>query len=65
MVDILNLINTSLTHASSWFVSVFVGSGMADVYLTFIFVIMAVRFLVVPVFGSSRGSDRARSHKEE
>lgn len=65
MVDVLNLINTSFVHASSWFASVFLGSGMADVYFTIIFVIMAVRFLVVPVFGSSRGSDRARAHKEE
>lgn len=65
MEQILNMINFSLSSASSWFASIFINSGMADVYLTIIFVIMAVRFLVVPVFGSSRGSDRARSHKED
>lgn len=64
MIDVMNLLNQSLVSASDWFVSVFNASGMVEIYLAFIFLILAMRFLVVPIFGRSRGSDRARSKNE-
>lgn len=65
MADILNMINHSISSASSWFVSIFNAAGMVEVYIAIIFILFGIRFLVVPIFGRSRGSDRARKQKGE
>lgn len=65
MADIMNLINSSITAVSSWFIRIFNASGMVEIYISFIFIIFAIRFVVVPIFGRSRGSDRARRSHEE
>lgn len=64
MVQIMNLINSAITAASQWFVQVFTSSGMIQVYLSVLFIVFSFRFLLRPVFGSSRGSDRARDNSE-
>lgn len=64
MVNIMNLINSSITAASTWFVRIFNASGVVEIYISIIFIIFAIRFVIVPIFGKSRGSDRARSSEE-
>ena len=64
MAQIMNLLNQCISAASEWFVSVFTASGMIEVYISFLFVVFAIRFLLAPVFGSSRGSDKARRSGE-
>ena len=65
MAFVFNLINQSFSAASSWFSNIFVSTGMAEAYIALMFLILLLRFLVYPLFGSSRGSDRARSRKED
>ena len=64
MAEILGLLNQSIGAASQWFVSIFTSSGMVEVYLGLLFIVFAIRFLLAPVFGRSRGSDHARRSGE-
>lgn len=65
MVEIMNLLNSSINTCSNWFVNIFKSSGVTEIYLGFLFVFMAMRFILAPVLGSSirssaMGSDKAR-----
>lgn len=62
--QVMNFINTGISAASQLFLRVFTGSGMIEVYFAIIFIILAIKFIISPVIGKSRGSDRARSNKE-
>lgn len=61
---LMNLFNSSISAASGWFIDIFTASNVANVYLVFIFLVMLIRFIVAPIFGRSRGSDRARPSPE-
>lgn len=61
---LMNLFNSSISAASGWFIEIFNASRVANVYLVFIFLVMLIRFIVAPIFGRSRGSDRARTSAE-
>lgn len=60
MIDILSLINNCFSSASQWFLQIFTATSAIDVYLTIIFIILVMRFIVVPFMGASKGSDTAR-----
>ena len=51
MSDVMHLINTSLIYASSWFMTVFDSSGMTPIYLSIMFIVITVRFLIQPFVG--------------
>ena len=65
MADIMNLLNSVITSASEWFVRIFTASGMIEVYIAVLFIFFGIKFILAPMLGSSRGSDRARSNKED
>lgn len=60
LMDIMSIVNNAITSASLWFVDIFTASGMVEVYIAVLFIILAIRFILSPLLGSSRGSDRAR-----
>lgn len=60
VAQIMNILNQSIVSAAGWFTDIITSSGVVDVFLFFIFLILSIRFLVSPVFGDGRGSDRAR-----
>ena len=64
MLEVLNVINSSFLACSDWFVRIFTASSMTEVYIVAIFIIFGIRFLLRPIFGTSRGSDRARNSSE-
>ena len=64
MEEVLNVINSAFLACSDWFVDIFTASLMTEVYIVAIFIIFGIRFLLRPIFGSSRGSDRARKSSE-
>lgn len=59
MSDVMALLNNSITAASGWFVKIFNASGMVEIYFAFIFILLAMRFILKPILGGA-GSDRAR-----
>lgn len=65
MVAIMNLINNTFIAVSGWFVDVFTSSGMTDIYLSILFIFLASKFIISPLFGRSVGSDHARTNKQK
>lgn len=64
--DVMNIINTAMAACSNWFVQIFNASGVSSVFFAFLVVILAIRFLLAPVFrGSNSGSDKARKSGED
>lgn len=57
--EVMSIINNSLSACSSWMVRIFNASGVASVFFAFLAIVLAIRFLLSPVFRGS-GSDRAR-----
>lgn len=67
MSDVMHIINTSLIYVSSWFVSVFESTGTVGIYLSFLFIVLTVRFLIQPFVGAATftaASDRVRRMNE-
>lgn len=64
MQQIMYILNECITACSGWFVRIFNASGMVDIYIAALFIMFGVRFLLAPVFGSSKGSDKARRSGE-
>ena len=58
MVDVINFFNSIITSSANWFVTLLFASGMSDFFLAMFFVFLLGRFILRPLFGSSRGSDR-------
>ena len=65
IVQVMNLINTSLAACSQFFVRIFNGSGMVELYISIFFIVFGFKFLLSPVLGKSLGSDRARGKSDE
>lgn len=65
MIDILNILNDSISSASQWFLDIFTASGATEVYISVIFIVLVIKFIVVPFMGSSKGSDTARKKESE
>lgn len=63
--QVMNLINISLSACSQLFFRVFNGSGMVELYISILFIVLAFKFILSPVLGKSRGSDRARGNTDE
>lgn len=64
MNDLFSIIYYPLIYAVNWFSDLFQNTGMTELYLSIIFIVLSIRFLVSPIFGVSRGSDKARSKDE-
>lgn len=65
MTSVMNLINNSFSAVSSWFVSIFNSSGMTEIYISILFIYFGYKFILSPVLGKGRGSDFARSKKDD
>ena len=64
MSQIINMINQSLTSAANWFVALLTASGMTELFLSMFFIYLLGRFILRPLFGSSRGSDKVSKKKD-
>ena len=60
MVYVFDILNRSITEAASWFVDLLGRSGMTDFYLSMVFIFLLGKYILKPLFGSSRGSDQVR-----
>lgn len=65
MTIIFEILNTSITAAASWFTALFQRSGMVSFYLAMVFVFLVGKFILVPLFGSSRGSDSVSKKRSD
>lgn len=57
---VLQIINTCIVQAASWFVELLDHSGMTSFYLSMIFLSLLGKFILRPIFGSGSGSDQVR-----
>ena len=65
MATIMNFINSVFSAVSVWFVKVYTSSGMTEIYLSILFIVLATKFIISPLFGRSSGSDHARTNKQK
>lgn len=66
LYNIIGLFNNVFTSCSEWFTKLI--SNYADIYFFGILIVLAFRYFIHPVVGSSirfRGSDRANSVKKK
>lgn len=63
MTVVFDLLNRSIVQAASWFVDLFNASGAVSFYLSMIFVGLVGKFILAPLFGSSRGSDTVKKNR--
>lgn len=64
MVEVINFFNRIITASANWFVTLLASSGMTEFFLSMFFVFLLGRFILRPLFGSSRGSDKVTKHKD-
>ena len=60
MQYVFDILNRSITEAASWFVLLLGRSGMTQFYLSMVFIFLLGKYILRPLFGSSRGSDQVR-----
>ena len=70
MAQIVALFETAFLGCSEWFTMLMESSGVKVMYLSFIFLVLAIRLLLGPVLGSglsigSAGSDIVRHVKNK
>lgn len=58
--EVMSFINSCIITVLSWFASLMESSGMTPFYLAMIFVFLVGRFILIPLFGISAGSDAVR-----
>ena len=63
MSIVFDFLNRCIIQAASWFSDLLYLSGMASFYLAMIFVALVGKFILTPLFGSSRGSDRVKKNR--
>ena len=63
MSVVFDILNRCIIQAASWFSNLFYSSGMASFYLSIIFVGLVGKFILAPLFGSSRGSDKVKKNR--
>lgn len=63
MSVVFDILNRCIIQAATWFSNLFYSSGMASFYLAMIFVCLIGKFILAPLFGSSRGSDRVKKNR--
>lgn len=64
MVQVINFFNQIITASANWFVTLLAVSGMTDFFLSMFFIFLLGRFILRPLFGSSRGSDKVAKRKD-
>ena len=62
--SIMSLFGVAVVACSNWFVALLSGTGFGGLFLSMVFLWLAYKFLLKPVFGSG-GSDRAKKKKED
>lgn len=64
---VMNIINTSFRGIADNFIRIINASQVSSIYFVALFVFLAVRFILMPLFRSSvgHGSDRARGDVDE
>lgn len=60
---IFGYLNQSIISVAGWFTTLFTKSGVASLYLSMIFIALVGKFILSPLFGSSRGSDKAKKKR--
>lgn len=60
--DVMGMINQSIAAASGWFVRVLNSTGIVEIYFAFIFISLAIGFIMKPLLGGAK-SDIARVSK--
>lgn len=63
MVAVVNFFNQIITVSANWFVTLLSASGMTEFFLSMFFIFLLGRFILRPLFGSSRGSDKVTGKK--
>lgn len=62
---IFSYLNQSITSVAGWFITLFDKSGVASFYLSMIFIALVGKFILSPLFGSSRGSDKVKKKRSD
>lgn len=62
-LEALNIILNAITYAFSWFLELYDAAGALGIWQFCIFVFIAYRFILAPVFGQIAGSDKAAISK--
>ncbi len=62
--DAINMLNMVFAAVSSWFTQVLTASGGVGLFLGMLFILMTIRYLLAPLFGSA-GSDRAKKRNND
>lgn len=62
--SVMGLFGVAVAACSAWFVALMDGTGYGGIFLAMIFLMLAYRFLLKPVFGSG-GSDKAKKKSED
>lgn len=62
---LLDIINVAITRCSNWFTTILQSCGAVDMYISCLFIVLVLRFIVFPIIGPgsltrSSGSDTAR-----
>lgn len=60
MTIIFDIINSCIVNVASWLVQLLNASGMTQFYVSMVFVFLLGKYILKPLFGSSRGSDQVR-----
>ena len=62
MTTLPDILEAFLVEPYGWFTDLLDASGMEPFYLSFIFIFLVGKYILKPLFGSSRGSDKARKN---
>lgn len=60
MIYVFDFLNHSITQCASWFTALLGSTGMTSFYLSMVFIALLGKFILKPLFGSSRGSDQVK-----
>lgn len=60
MSIVFDIINSCIVNVASWLVQLLNASGMTQFYVSMVFIFLLGKYILKPLFGSSRGSDQVR-----
>lgn len=60
MTIIFDIINSCIVNVAGWLVQLLNASGMTQFYVSMVFVFLLGKYILKPLFGSSRGSDQVQ-----
>lgn len=65
MASVFNFINSAFSAVGTWFYDIFEATNMTEFVLAILFCVYGYKFILAPVLGTARGSDHARSSKDQ